>query len=90
MACLSQTCEQLEVLLGPQKCEGLFTCLKFLGIEIDSVSMELWLPADKLQRVKKSVQEWLEKDSGRKKDINSFVGLLQHASTVVKPGRHFV
>jgi len=52
--------------------------------------MELRLPADKLQRVKESVQEWLGKDSGRKKDINSLVGLLQHASTVVKPGRRFV
>ena len=76
--------------MGPQKCEDLFTYLKFQGIEIDSVSMELRLPADKLQKVKISVQEWLEKDSGRKKDINSSVGLLQHASTVVKPGHHFV
>ena len=71
MACLSQTCEQLGVLLAPHKCEGPSTCLKFLGIEIDSVSMELRLPEDKLHRVKESVQEWLAKDSGRKKDINN-------------------
>ena len=69
MTCLAQTCEQPKVPLAPHKCEGPSTCLKFLGIEIDTVSMELRLPADKLQRVKKLVQEWLGKDSGHKKDL---------------------
>jgi len=50
MACLSQACEQLGVPLALHKYEGPSTCLKFLEIEIDSVSMEFWLPADKVQR----------------------------------------
>ena len=52
--------------------------------------MKLQLPAHKLQRVKELVQEWLGKDSGRQKDLESLVGLLQHASTVVRPGQHFI
>ena len=67
--CLSHTCKQLGVTLALHKCEGPSTCLKFLGIEIDSVAVELRLPADKLERVQKTVQEWLEKDSGRKRDV---------------------
>jgi len=52
--------------------------------------MELWLPEDKLERVQKTVQEWLEKDSGRKRDLESRVGLLQHAASAVWPGCCFV
>ena len=66
MTCLSHTCEQLGVPLAPHKSEGPATCLKFLGIEIDTMSMELWLPEDKLLRVKETVKGWLQKESGRK------------------------
>jgi len=75
--------------LATHKYKGLSTYLKFLGIEIDS---KLRLPADKLERVQKTVQEWLEKDSSHKRDrdLESMVGLLQHAASVVRPGHHFV
>ena len=52
--------------------------------------MELRLPEDKLQRVRESVDAWLPKRSGKKREIASLVGLLQHAATVVKPGRTFI
>ena len=56
MTCLSDTCEQLGVPLAPHKSEGPATCLKFLGIEIDTTSMELQLPADKLLGIKERAQ----------------------------------
>ena len=45
------TCEQLGFSVAPAKCEGPTTCLSFLGIEVDTASMQLWLPANKLGRI---------------------------------------
>ena len=44
-------CERLGIPLAADKCEGPSTCLTFLGIEVDTVKMELRLPAEKLQRL---------------------------------------
>jgi len=51
--------------------------------------MEARLPLDKLQRIRFKVSLWLEKKRARKRQILSLVGLLQHATKVVKPGRTF-
>ena len=52
--------------------------------------MEARLPDDKLERVHKAVEEWVHKKTATKREILSLVGLLQHASKVVRPGRSFV
>ena len=72
------------------KCEGPATCLPFLGIEIDTVQLELRLPFDKLQRVQELVIEWRSKKVCTKSDLLSLIGLLQQAVKVVRPGRTFV
>ena len=43
-----------------------------------------------LGRVKAAVHEWLLKKSATKREILSLVGLLQHATKVVRPGRSFL
>ena len=48
------------------------------------------LPADKLQRIRSLLATWLRKRKATKREILSLVGLLQHATKVVKPGRTFV
>ena len=48
------------------------------------------LPKDKLQRICTLLAAWLKKRKATKKEILSLVGLLQHATKVVKPGRTFV
>ena len=69
---------------------GPATCLTFLGIEIDSVKLELRLPTEKLRRVKQAVKEWFGRKAARRKELESLLGLLQHAAKVVAPGRRFV
>ena len=44
------TCEVLGVPLAVEKSEGPATCLPFLGIEVDTVDMELRLPPTKLEK----------------------------------------
>ena len=64
-----------------------FVYALFLGIEMDTQAMELWLPATKLARVRQTVAEWLGKKAARKRELESLIG---HAAKVVRLGRRFV
>ena len=87
---LTDACKVLGVPLATGKCEGPTTCLTFLGIELDTVAWSLRLPADKLSRIKATLQEWSDRKACRRRELESLVGLLQHACKVVKPGRSFL
>ena len=73
-----------EKVLGPA------TVIDFLGFIIDTVSMEIRLPAEKLSRIKQMIHSWRSKKSCTKRALLSLIGNLQHASSVVKPGRTFL
>lgn len=47
---LISTWEELGIPLEPSKLEGPETCLTFLGIEVDTVALQLRLPSDKLSQ----------------------------------------
>ena len=64
--------------------EGPSESLPVLGIALDTWSMEA---ANKLKRIVTLVLPWLTKK--KLGDIISFVGLLQHATKIVKSGRTF-
>ena len=89
-AALLATCSRLGVPIAPDKCEGPATRLTYLGIEVDTIQMQLRLPVEKLRRVQTTVREWLGRKAGRRRELESLVGLLQHAAKVVRPGRRFV
>ena len=86
----AQLCKDLGVPLAVEKIEGPSTSLTFLGITLDTEQMEIRLPDEKLKRIKDDLQEWLERKKATKRQILSLVGLLQHATKVVKCGRTFV
>ena len=83
-------CNRLGVPLAEDKCEGPVTRIVFLGIEIDSMAMELRLPLDKLRRVQDELRRWQAKKQCTKRELQSLLGLLQHAAVVVRPGRTFL
>ena len=83
-------CERLGVPLAGEKLEGPTECLTFLGIEIDTSAGVLRLPEEKLARVKSALQEWEERRRCTKRELQSLIGTLQHASRVVRPGRSFL
>ena len=83
-------CQNLGFPVAPSKVEGPSTVLTFLGIEIDSSAQELRLPAEKLRRLNSMLAEWLRKRSATKRELQSLIGLLNHAATVVPPGRTFI
>ena len=80
----------LGIPLALEKVDGPTTSLDILGITLDTARMEARLPAEKLQRVRAAVQEWLCKKSATKCEILSLVGLRQHATKVVRADRTFL
>ena len=83
-------CRILGTPLAIEKLEGPSTCLVFLGTEIDSILRELRLPLEKLERIQELVQSWSLKKRCTKRELLSIAGQLQHAATMVRPGRTFI
>ena len=75
--------------MAPHKVEGPSSTLVFLGIEIDTASGIVQLPADKLQHLRLFLRRLILARACTKRQLLSLVGLLHHAATVVRPGRSF-
>ena len=83
-------CRRLGVPVAQEKCAGPATRMVFLGFELDSLEMIIRLPEEKLGRTMQLIKEWGSRKACKKRDLESLVGHLQHAATVVRPGRTFV
>lgn len=90
LSILNRECTALGIPIADHKRDGPTTCLTFLGIEVDTVAGQLRLPAEKLQRLKTLLREWGNRKSCRRKELESLIGLLNHACKVVRPGRSFL
>ena len=84
------TCARLGVPTASGKCAGPASSLVFLGFELDTEALVVRLPSPKLEQTQRLVQEWLHKRACKKRDLESLLGHLQHAATVIRPGRTFV
>ena len=87
---LEALCSKLGVPLAPEKRDGPASILTFLGIIIDTTKGELRLPPDKLQRLLDAVTTWINKRACTRRELQSLIGTLQHACSVIKPGRSFL
>lgn len=83
-------CESLGVPVASHKTEGPSTSLTFLGIQLDSVAMQLSLAPDKLARIRGMVLSWRSRRAATKQELQSLIGHLSHAATVVQHGRTFM
>lgn len=72
------------------KTEGPATALAFLGILIDTHTFELRLPADKLAHLQELIQSWVGRKHCTRRDLESLLGYLSHAATVINQGRTFL
>ena len=87
---LKQVCEKAGMPTEPEKDEGPATELVFLGMELDSVRLQIRLPQEKLERLKSTLQEVRDMKACRKRHLLSVVGILSHAFKAVRAGRSFV
>ena len=76
--------------ISPGKTVGPSTDLEFLGIILDSLKSEARLPADKLVRLREDLNAWSTKSKASLVELQSLIGTLNFACTVVPPGRAFL
>ena len=84
LATLLQTLADLGAPVEHDKCEGPASCLTILGIEVDTIQMQLRLLQDRLARLRESLLAWRGRKCCSKRDLLSLVGSFQHAAKVVR------
>ena len=63
--------------------------MKYLGILVDSVSLTLTLPLEKMQVMLELLNEFSSKKVASKKELQRLAGNLAHCATIVRAGRTF-
>ena len=63
--------------------------LTFLGIEFDTLAMELRLPNEKLVELKHTLELFVQSKKVTLRQLQSLIGLLNFACQIVSPGRAF-
>ena len=76
--------------VAEDKLEGPSTRLSFLGLEINTVAMELRLPAEKLRDLQVLIRSWCGRRAASKRELESLIGSLNHACSVVRCGKTFL
>ena len=69
MRLLLENFEHLGLPIAWNKLEGPSMCLTFLGLELDSIQGEIRLPQQKLGEIKSEVQQWLDRKSCTKREL---------------------
>ena len=83
MQVVLETFGELGLPVTANKLEGLCSHLTFLGLELDSVALEMRLPQDKLSELQQLFSLWSGRRSCRKKELESSVGKLSQANRVI-------
>ena len=83
-------CATLGIPIASEKTCGPATTLTFAGIELDSIKSQARLPADKLAKCVDTIASFLNRKKVTLKDLQSLIGLLNFACSVIVPGRAFL
>lgn len=76
--------------MKPGKTVGPAQQQKFVGVVIDSVTMQVRLDAQRLAEVKQTLRSFLPRQSACKREVQSLAGLLNWVCKVVYGGRTFL
>ena len=85
-----QMCAYLCVPIAQEKTSGPQSILIFAGIELDTVRMEARLPQDKIGKCHSLVSSFLTRKKVQLKELQSLIGLLNFACSVIVPGGTFL
>ena len=76
-------CKEIGVPLAPDKTVAPCRVIEFLGITLDAEQMEARLPQDKLAKGRALLEEFLTKEKVTLRELQSLIGVLNFACTVV-------
>lgn len=83
-------CSTVGVPLKAEKTEQPKQVITFMGLELDSVTMEARLPMDKLVKLRSLLSSTSKSRKIKLKDLQSLLGLLNFCCQVIVPGRCFL
>ena len=73
-----------------EKVEGPACQVTFLGVLIDTVALELRLSHTKIKKLQGQLGAWTGSKAHTRKELESLLGHLSHAASVVHPRRTFL
>lgn len=82
--------KSLNIPIATDKTAGPTRVIEFMGIILDSDSMEARLPPDKVSRILESLSSFQHRKSCTLTELQSLIGTLNFACKVVPPGRPFL
>lgn len=85
-----QLAGELGLELSPHKCSPPSTTVEWLGYHVDSTSLSITIPMEKLQEILSECERWLSRDKASKRMIQALVGKLIFISNCIRPGRKFL
>ena len=83
-------CNDLGVPIAKEKTEGPNSILSFAGIELDCRKFEARLPQEKIQKCLSAIEYIASRKKATLKELQSVIGLLNFACSVIIPGRVFL
>lgn len=83
-------CSYVGIPIAPEKTSGPATSMSFADIELDSILLEARLPMEKIEKCVSLISEFSRRKKVTLKEIQSLVGLLNFACSVIRPGRAFL
>ena len=86
---LLQICADIGIPIAPDKTTTPSTNTTFLGVELDTAKRIAKLPPDKLTQYSSDIRDVLAHNKIRKRDLESLIGKLNFAASVV-PARPFL
>ncbi len=90
MQALLSVFKNLNIPISPQKTEGPTVSLIWLGLNLDTLNMKIFLPLDKKSRILDILNNFLNKKTCTKRELLSLLGHLNFACRAVPAGRSFV
>src|SRR5882672_357374 len=87
---IEDTAKALGLSFQPKKTVRPTTRLEFLGLELDSESMEARLPNNKLVYLRETLTNWTTRSWCSLKELQEIIGYLQFCAQVVPHGRTFI
>ena len=72
-----------------KKCASPSTCVRYLGIDFDTVSMTLSLPKDKLEKLREELEFFRNRTRATTKQFQRLCGIVAHCANVIHGGRTF-
>ena len=82
-------CHDMKIPINEEKSEGPVTTLIYLGLEIDSVLMEIRVPEEKIKKAKAQIIEAISKKKIKLKHLQAILGSLNFFTKAIPTGRTF-